>query len=129
METPTPMEITIDGMILIARNGEQLVPLARVPITVFTVRPTHEWDNLVENILVDNIFPEMQKRVMSQSPTCNFCKSPCCQILPQVYIMPVFPEKIKYKFHAIFCPTCKNHEETTATVMRNLITSLQQMAA
>ena len=128
MDPPTPMEIRIDGTILIARNGEQLVPLARVPITVFTVKPTHEWGNLVENILVDNIFPELQERVMSQAPTCNFCDSPCCQILPQVCIMPVFSDKIKYKFHAIFCPTCQNHEETTATIMRNLIISLQQMA-
>ena len=129
MDPSTPMEITINGTIHIARNGEQLVPLAHVPITVFTVKPTHEWGNLIENILVDSIFPEMQERVMSQPPTCNFCVSPCCKILPQVYIMPVFSDKIEYKFHAIFCPTCKNHEETTAGVMGHLITSLQQMEA
>ena len=129
MDPPTPMEIRIDGIISMARDGQQLAPLARVPITVFTVKPTHEWGKLVETILVDNIFPEMQERVMSQAPTCNFCDSPCCQILPQVSIMPVFSDKIEYKFHAIFCPTCQNHKETTAVVMGHLVASLQNMFA
>ena len=42
MDPSTPMEITINGTIHIARDGEQLVPLAHVPITVFTaVSYTH----------------------------------------------------------------------------------------
>ena len=129
MDPPTPMEIKIDGIISIARDGEQLVPLAHVPITVFTVKHTGEQNNLVETIILHPILPELQEHLMSQPPTCNFCDSPCCQILPQLYIMPVNSERNNYTFHAIFCPTCKNHEETTAGVMGNLVASLRNMFA
>ena len=120
-------EIKIDGIISIARDGEQLVPLAHVPVNVFTAKHTGEWNNLVETIILRHILPELQERLMSQPPTCNFCDSPCRQILPQLYIMPVNSERNDYTFHAIFCPTCRDHEETSMTVMRNMMTSLRNM--